>query len=51
MKKPKLLKKYVSDKMIANVHGGYEEVCREYLDDCIYSVKIISLLPQIQFII
>ena len=36
----KLLKKYVSDNnVIANVHGGYEEVCREYLDDCIYSCQ------------
>lgn len=35
-----LLKKYVSDKnVIANVHGGYEEVCKEYLDNCIYTCE------------
>ena len=29
----KLLEKYVKGKnVIANVHGGYEEVCRQYLD-------------------
>jgi len=33
-----LLRGYVSDKaVVANVSGGYEEVCREYLDDCIYT--------------
>jgi len=32
-----LLRDYVGDKdVIANVHGGYEEVCREYLEDCNY---------------
>lgn len=32
-----LLRDYVGDKpVIANVHGGYEEVCREYLDNCVY---------------
>ncbi len=32
-----LLKNYVGDKpVIANVEGGYEEVCREYLDNCTY---------------
>jgi archaeosine synthase len=35
-----LLKDYVSDKsVIANVHGGYEEVCNEYLDNCIYTCE------------
>ncbi|KZX11416.1 DUF5591 domain-containing protein [Methanobrevibacter filiformis] len=35
-----LLKKYTKDKtVIANVSGGYEEVCREYLDDCIYTCE------------
>lgn len=35
-----LLKKYVSDKnVIANVHGGYEEVCKKYLDNCIYTCE------------
>ncbi|MDR1820326.1 MAG: DUF5591 domain-containing protein [Methanobrevibacter sp.] len=35
-----LLKDYVKDKtVVANVSGGYEEVCREYLDDCIYTCK------------
>ncbi|MCL2116207.1 MAG: DUF5591 domain-containing protein [Methanobrevibacter sp.] len=33
-----LLNSYVKDKdVIANVSGGYEEVCKEYLDDCIYT--------------
>jgi len=33
-----LLRDYVSDMaVVANVSGGYEEVCREYLDDCIYT--------------
>ncbi|MCL2687571.1 MAG: DUF5591 domain-containing protein [Methanobrevibacter sp.] len=33
-----LLRDYVSDKaVVANVSGGYEEVCREYLDDCVYT--------------
>ncbi|RBQ23422.1 Archaeosine synthase [Candidatus Methanobinarius endosymbioticus] len=33
-----LLKNYVKDKdVIANVSGGYEEVCREYLDDVSYT--------------
>ena len=33
-----LLNSYVKDKdVIANVSGGYEEVCREYLDDCTYT--------------
>ncbi|KZX15791.1 PUA domain protein [Methanobrevibacter cuticularis] len=32
-----LLKNYVGDKkVIANVSGGYEDVCREYLDECTY---------------
>ncbi len=32
-----LLREYVKGKeVIANVHGGYEKVCREYLEDCIY---------------
>ena len=32
-----LLREYVKGKdVIANVHGGYEDVCREYLDDCTY---------------
>ena len=32
-----LLRDYVGDKpVIANVEGGYEEVCREYLDNCTY---------------
>lgn len=35
-----LLKDYVKDKnVIANVSGGYEEVCIEYLDDVIYTAK------------
>jgi archaeosine synthase len=35
-----LLKNYVSSKkVIANVSGGYEEVCREYLDECIYTCE------------
>ncbi|MDR3291462.1 MAG: DUF5591 domain-containing protein [Methanobrevibacter sp.] len=35
-----LLKDYCMDKtFVANVSGGYEEVCREYLDDCIYTCK------------
>ncbi|MDR3063703.1 MAG: DUF5591 domain-containing protein [Methanobrevibacter sp.] len=33
-----LLKKYVGEKpVIANVHGGYREVCEAYLDNCIYT--------------
>jgi archaeosine synthase len=33
-----LLKNYVKDKdVIANVSGGYEEVCREYLNDVTYT--------------
>ncbi|MDR2967087.1 MAG: DUF5591 domain-containing protein [Methanobacteriaceae archaeon] len=33
-----LLNSYVKDKnVIANVSGGYEEVCKDYLDDCIYT--------------
>lgn len=33
-----LLNKYIQDKkIIANVSGGYEEVCKEYLDDCVYT--------------
>ena len=33
-----LLQNYVKDKkVIANVSGGYEEVCREYLEDCTYT--------------
>ncbi|MEA4956987.1 hypothetical protein SDC9_07533 [bioreactor metagenome] len=36
----KLLKEYIGDKkIIANVSGGYEEVCREYLDDVVYTAK------------
>ncbi|WP_409199938.1 DUF5591 domain-containing protein [Methanobrevibacter sp. DSM 116169] len=35
-----LLKEYLKDKkVIANVHGGYEEACRDYLDDCIYTCE------------
>ncbi len=35
-----LLKDYVKDKnVIANVSGGYEEVCKEYLEDVIYTAK------------
>ena len=34
----KLLAKYVKGKnVIANVSGGYEEVCKQYLDDCVYT--------------
>jgi len=33
-----LLQDYVGEKaVVANVSGGYKEVCREYLDDCIYT--------------
>jgi archaeosine synthase len=33
-----LLNSYVEDKnVVANVSGGYEEVCREYLDECTYT--------------
>lgn len=33
-----LLKEYVGEKdVVANVSGGYGEVCREYLDDCTYT--------------
>ena len=33
-----LLRDYVGDKeIVANVSGGYEEVCREYLDNCTYT--------------
>ena len=36
----KLLAKYVKGKnVIANVSGGYEEVCRHYLDDCVYTCR------------
>ena len=36
----KLLAKYVKGKnVIANVSGGYEEVCRQYLDECVYTCK------------
>ncbi|MCC7553299.1 MAG: DUF5591 domain-containing protein [Methanobacteriaceae archaeon] len=36
----KLLKSYVGDKnVVANVHGGYEEVCKNYLDDCVYTCE------------
>ncbi len=36
----KLLREYVKGKnVIANVSGGYEEVCRQYLDDCVYTCK------------
>ncbi len=36
----KLLAEYVKGKnVIANVSGGYEEVCRQYLDDCVYTCK------------
>lgn len=36
----KLLKEYVGDKtLIANLSGGYKEVCEAYLDDCIYTCK------------
>ncbi|MDL2270981.1 DUF5591 domain-containing protein [Methanobrevibacter sp. OttesenSCG-928-I08] len=35
-----LLKEYVQDKtVVANLSGGYEEVCRNYLDDCIYTCE------------
>lgn len=35
-----LLKEYVKGKkVVANVHGGYEKVCREYLDECVYVCK------------
>ncbi len=35
-----LLKEYTKGKeAIANVSGGYEEVCRNYLDDCTYTAK------------
>ena len=34
------IQKYVKGKnVIANVHGGYEEVCRQYLDECTYTCK------------
>ena len=34
----KILKEYVKGKtVVAHVSGGYEEVCRQYLDDCIYT--------------
>lgn len=33
-----LLNSYVKDKnVIANVSGGYEEVCKEYLDECTFT--------------
>jgi len=33
-----LLNSYVQDKnVIANVSGGYEQVCKDYLDDCTYT--------------
>lgn len=33
-----LLQEYIGEKaVVANVSGGYEEVCREYLDDCVYT--------------
>lgn len=33
-----LLTSYIKDKnIIANVSGGYEEVCKEYLDECTYT--------------
>lgn len=36
----KLLKNYVKDKkVVANVSGGYEEVCRQYIDECIYTCE------------
>lgn len=36
----KLLAEYVKGKqVVANVSGGYEEVCRQYLDDCIYTCE------------
>ncbi|MCF0226955.1 MAG: DUF5591 domain-containing protein [Methanobrevibacter sp.] len=36
----KLLKKYVEGKnVVANVSGGYEEVCRQYLDECTYTCE------------
>jgi archaeosine synthase len=35
-----LLKEYVQDKtVVANLSGDYEEVCRNYLDECIYTCK------------
>ena len=35
-----LLKKYVGDKqVIANVSGGYEDSCKEFLNQCIYTCK------------
>ena len=36
----KLLEKYVKGKkVVANVSGGYEEVCRQYLDECVYTCE------------
>lgn len=36
----KLLEKYVKGKnVIANVSGGYEEVCKQYLDECVYTCR------------
>lgn len=36
----KLLKEYVKNKtVVANVTGGYEEVCRNYLDECVYTCE------------
>ena len=35
-----LLVNYVGDKeVIANVSGGYEEVCKRYLNDCVYTCE------------
>jgi archaeosine synthase alpha-subunit len=35
-----LLKEYVKDKtVVANLSGGYEEVCRNYLDECVYTCE------------
>lgn len=34
----KLLERYIGDKkVVANVSGGYKEVCEQYLDDCTYT--------------
>lgn len=36
----KLLEEYVKGKeVVANVSGGYEEVCRQYLDECTYTCE------------
>ncbi len=36
----KLLREYVKNKkVVANVSGGYEEVCRQFLDECVYTCE------------